>query len=376
MFGIPSHMADSDIMLTPGEQGVFSRKFRSNLLLFWLPTTMVVTNRRIAIKYLNTFLGAIPIGYEERSIPMGSIAGVTTSRQVKVPPLLTFGIISLIGIVIFFNSIGNGSGGGIIGGLLLAVIFGALAANAVRSGIIFTNNGGGASDVTVSPLDSGSLEEFKNKANEYIYSSTDAGTSWQMQGYSDPMNQHNGFGGGQQQGFGGPQQGFGGQPQQFANQQQGSNSSQGFGGQQQGFGGPQQGFGGQPQQFANQQQGSNSSQGFGGQQQGFGGSQQGFSTSNQSAQNSNSGSQPFNGGQSFGGNQGEQSGSQQWGSGQFSNPNQWGQSSQQGSSSTSSSHSASDESESTHTNERPGDGGSNRGSVYTDESEKKDSSDD
>ncbi|MGV0335379.1 hypothetical protein ACUY2J_05990 [Corynebacterium kroppenstedtii] len=329
-------------MLTPGEQGVFSRKFRSNLLLFWLPTTMVVTNRRIAIKYLNTFLGAIPIGYEERSIPMGSIAGVTTSRQVKVPPLLIFGIISLISIVLFFNSIGNGSGGGIIGGLLSAVIFGALAANAVRSGIIFTNNGGGASDVTVSPLDSGSLEEFKNKANEYIYSSTDAGTSWQMQGYSDPMNQHNGFGGGQQQGFGGPQQGFGGQPQQFANQQQGSNSSQGFGGQQ----------------------------------QGFGGSQQGFSTSNQSAQNSNSGSQPFNGGQSFGGNQGEQSGSQQWGSGQFSNPNQWGQSSQQGSSSTSSSRSASDESESTHTNERPGDGGSNRGSVYTDESEKKDSSDD
>ena len=302
---------------------------------------MVGTNRRIAIKYLNTLLGAIPIGYEERSIPMGSIAGVTTSRQVKVPPLLIFGIISLISIVLFFNSIGNGSGGGIIGGLLSAVIFGALAANAVRSGIIFTNNGGGASDVTVSPLDSGSLEEFKNKANEYIYSSTDAGTSWQMQGYSDPMNQHNGFGGGQQQGFGGPQQGFGGQPQQFANQQQGSNSSQGFGGQQ----------------------------------QGFGGSQQGFSTSNQSAQNSNSGSQPFNGGQSFGGNQGEQSGSQQWGSGQFSNPNQWGQSSQQGSSSTSSSHSASDESESTHTNERPGDGGSNRGSVYTDESEKKDSSD-
>ena len=342
MSGILSHMADSDIMLTPGEQGVFSRKFRSNLLLFWLPTTMVVTNRRIAIKYLNTFLGAIPIGYEERSIPMGSIAGVTTSRQVKVPPLLIFGIISLISIVLFFNSIGNGSGGGIIGGLLSAVIFGALAANAVRSGIIFTNNGGGASDVTVSPLDSGSLEEFKNKANEYIYSSTDAGTSWQMQGYSDPMNQHNGFGGGQQQGFGGPQQGFGGQPQQFANQQQGSNSSQGFGGQQ----------------------------------QGFGGSQQGFSTSNQSAQNSNSGSQPFNGGQPFGGNQGEQSGSQQWGSGQFSNPNQWGQSSQQGSSSTSSSHSASDESESTHTNERPGDGGSNRGSVYTDESERKDSSDD
>lgn len=356
MFGIPSHMADSDIMLTPGEQGVFSRKFRSNLLLFWLPTTMVVTNRRIAIKYLNTFLGAIPIGYEERSIPMGSIAGVTTSRQVKVPPLLIFGIISLIGIVVFFNSIGNGSGGGIIGGLLLAVIFGALAANAVRSGIIFTNNGGGTSDVTVSPLDSGSLEEFKNKANEYIYSSTDAGTSWQMQGYSDPMNQHNGFGGGQQQGFGGQQQGFGG-PQQ------------GFGGQQQGFGGSQRGFGGQ-------QQGSNSSQGFGGQQQGFGGSQQGFSTGNQSAQNSNSGSQPFNGGQSFGGNQSQQGGSQQWGSEQFSNPNQRGQSSPQGSSSTSSSHSASDESDFTHMNERPGDGGSNRGSVYTDESEKKDSSDD
>lgn len=66
-------MADSDIMLTPGEQGVFSRKFRSNLLLFWLPTTMVVTNRRIAIKYLNTFLGAIPIGMKNDPSPWGQL---------------------------------------------------------------------------------------------------------------------------------------------------------------------------------------------------------------------------------------------------------------------------------------------------------------
>ena len=71
-------------MLAPGEQGLYSRSFRPNLILFWLRTTMLVTNKRIAVKSPNTILGVIPLGYEERSMPLGSVAGVTANLRVRL----------------------------------------------------------------------------------------------------------------------------------------------------------------------------------------------------------------------------------------------------------------------------------------------------
>ncbi|QRQ64890.1 hypothetical protein [Corynebacterium kroppenstedtii] len=374
-------MVDSDIILTPGEQRVFSRKFRSSLLLFWLPTTMIVTNHRVVVRDHKTFLGFIPLGGREESIPLSSISEVTASWKIYFPQFLLFGFIWFIETGLYYLSVDptesfvlTGAGAGVWALVYWVSIV--LIINSLRSGIYFIENYGEKTCFTITPIQKSLLKEFSDRLTDYIHPHPDGTGFGQSQ-----------FDGGQPQGFNAPQ-GFDGQPQQFGNQQRGFNSSQGFGGQpqqfgnqqrgfnsSQGFGGQQQGFGGQPQQFGNQQRGFNSSQGFGGQQQGFGGSQQGFSTSNQSAQNSN-GSQSFNAGQSFGGNRGEQSANQQAGSGQFSNPNQWGQSSPQSSSSTSSSHSVSEESESTLTNEHPEDGDSNLSSRYTNESEKKDSSHD
>ncbi|MGV0348900.1 hypothetical protein ACUY3R_08355 [Corynebacterium sp. 23_3061] len=354
-------MVDSDIILTPGEQRVFSRKFRSSLLLFWLPTTMIVTNHRVVVRDHKTFLGFIPLGGREESIPLSSISEVTASWKIYFPQFLLFGFIWFIETGLYYLSVDptesfvlTGAGAGVWALVYWVSIV--LIINSLRSGIYFIENYGEKTCFTITPIQKSLLKEFSDRLTDYIHPHPDGTGFGQSQ-----------FDGGQPQGFNAPQ-GFDGQPQQFGNQQRGFNSSQGFGGQQ-------QGFGGQPQQFGNQQRGFNSSQGFGGQQQGFGGSQQGFSTSNQSAQNSN-GSQSFNAGQSFGGNRGEQSANQQAGSGQFSNPNQWGQSSPQSSSSTSSSHSVSEESESTLTNEHPEDGDSNLSSRYTNESEKKDSSHD
>ena len=221
-------MAQTDINLAPGESGIYSISFRPNLVLFWLRSTFLVTNRRIAVKYPNTILGFIPLGFEERSMPMGSIAGVNASLQVKVGRLIFFGILALIFLIMTFQD------GFHFWAFLLMVLCLIGAANSVLASLQVMNNGGGSQEATVSILDKEALETFKQRANEYIYSATSAGTSWnQTYNTGNP-------------GFGGPAQipgqtnvqgshvyDNGQQQSQWQNPSQGSGNSQ--------YGGPAQG---------------------------------------------------------------------------------------------------------------------------------------
>src|SRR5690625_7768622 len=73
--------------------------------------------------------------------------------------------------------------GGAVGGLFLLLagtFFAAIAANSIMASLSVTNNGGGVNEVTVSILDKAALDDFKNKATEYIYSASAGGISWQQ----------------------------------------------------------------------------------------------------------------------------------------------------------------------------------------------------
>ena len=159
-------------MLAPGEKGLHSVSLRPNLLLFWLKSKFLVTNKRIVVKHPNTLFGIIPLGYEETAMPMGSVAGVQATVAVKTARLVVFGLLFLFCFFAMFDSDNK------FLFFVLSLFFFALAANAILAGLTVTNNGGGKSQVTVSILDKARLEEFKNKANEYIYSASVGGTSW------------------------------------------------------------------------------------------------------------------------------------------------------------------------------------------------------
>ena len=152
-------------MLAPGESGLYSRSFRPNLLLFWLRDTYMVTNKRLALKCANTIFGFIPLGFEEKSIPMGSIAGINSSFKVKPVRLLLAGFMALLMLFQGLSMIADSSVGGFFL-LLLGAFFGAIAANSMMASLSVTNNGGGVNEVTVSVLDKAALDDFKNKANE------------------------------------------------------------------------------------------------------------------------------------------------------------------------------------------------------------------
>lgn len=148
-------MAQTDINLVPSESGIYSMSFRPNLVLFWLRSTFLVTNRRIAVKSPNTVLGVIPLGFQEHSMPMGSIAGVNSSLTVKLSRVVVFGLLALVFLTFTFER------GFHLGFLLLALFFAALAANGILAGLQIQNNGGGTSEATVSLLDKAALEIFQ-----------------------------------------------------------------------------------------------------------------------------------------------------------------------------------------------------------------------
>lgn len=163
----------------PGENGAPVKHFSPNLLLFWLKTNMTVTNRRLAIKAPNTVLGVIPPGYEERSVPMGAIAGVTASISVKVGQLIGFGLLALFCLLM----VGGADGGGAkLFPLILTLPFGAMAANGIVPKLTVTNSGGGTSEATVSFLGAGQPETFRRRLNEDVHSAGPAGQSWQQAG--------------------------------------------------------------------------------------------------------------------------------------------------------------------------------------------------
>lgn len=235
-------MASGDIILAPGEQGLYTRAFRPNLVLFWLRTTMTVTNKRLVVKFPNTVLGVIPLGFEERSMPMGAIAGLTTSLRVRLGRLIVGAVLGIVCLVWLFSAVSAGSVFMVLVSLVLTLLFFAMACNAVTSALIMQNNGGNSTETTVSFLENTQLDSFKNKVNEFVYSASAGGTSWEMQygtnseGFQNRLGQAGPYGHGQpapgqQQQFRQPGQGHGqfGQPgqQQFGQPGEGHGHGQG-----------------------------------------------------------------------------------------------------------------------------------------------------
>lgn len=160
-------MANHDIMLAPGEQGVYQQLFSPNLLLFWMKTSLSITNRRVVARHPNTIFGVIPLGYNETSMPISAIAQVNTSLTVKPARLIVFGILAIGCIFMGIGNLGSAMG---IALLLFGVWFTLMAANGIFSQLSLLNQGGGVNSIVVSALEQGKLEQFKSKTNEYIYS--------------------------------------------------------------------------------------------------------------------------------------------------------------------------------------------------------------
>lgn len=73
--------APPPITLLPGEQVIRHAEFTPRLILVYLKTSMILTNRRLVVSSPNTIFGFIPHGYSVQSAPLSAISDVACGNM-------------------------------------------------------------------------------------------------------------------------------------------------------------------------------------------------------------------------------------------------------------------------------------------------------
>ncbi|NRG32546.1 hypothetical protein [Niallia circulans] len=152
-----------------GEKSVMEREkklkegtYCTNVLLRWLTTDLLLTNKRFKGYDRNTVLGLMPIGKNEVTMSLKNIASVSTSTKFHLKRFL-FGLFFtfILGLPSFVN-------GDFFIGLVLILIGIVPLFNSYTCSLNVSNNGGLALPIEISILERGNLQEFANAINDTI----------------------------------------------------------------------------------------------------------------------------------------------------------------------------------------------------------------
>lgn len=161
-------MADyaTSFMLAPGESNVSGVKVSPSLLTPYLKGELMCSSTRLVYKVPNTLLGLIPLGADENTIPLKSIASVNTSTKLKLARLL----IGLLFLILGLSSISSSLPSAVI----LLLIAGILLAMSFPASLNVVNHAGGTTSVTVSILEKDALQKFAKDLQNRVFADLDA----------------------------------------------------------------------------------------------------------------------------------------------------------------------------------------------------------
>ncbi len=138
-------------VLLKDEKEIKKTAFATNLLLFWLKADFTLTNKRVLWKAPNTLLGLIPLGKNNLSQPLNTIASVFSSTKFYFKRF----ILAIIFLVIAY-SMSN----------ILFLILGVVnLLNSYTATLVINNNGGKSLWCEVSIIDKSKVEAFVNEVN-------------------------------------------------------------------------------------------------------------------------------------------------------------------------------------------------------------------
>lgn len=91
------------IAMLPGESIIRQQSFTPHLILTYLKTTVILTNRRLVVSSPNTIFGLIPHGYSVHTAPIESITDVAygNGRETGAMGKLTLLLVPLIALFLF-----------------------------------------------------------------------------------------------------------------------------------------------------------------------------------------------------------------------------------------------------------------------------------
>lgn len=145
-----------NLELAPNERIVGQAGFMFSMSLFFLHSSLVLTDKRLAGSRPNTLLGLIPVGAEKVSYPLANIASVGTSTRLALLPML-------IGVVLVLASLGNP------GQLWLVALLGVvLVLGAFQAVFFVANNAGQRMNFKIALTDKGKAQSFAESINATI----------------------------------------------------------------------------------------------------------------------------------------------------------------------------------------------------------------
>jgi hypothetical protein len=151
-----------NITLSKEEINLKENAFTSNLILFWLKSNFLLTNKRLIIKHPNTLFGLIPLGYKQIDQPLKTIASISCSTQFILSRFIVGALILFLGI----KTIGTGT----LFGTILFIAIGVLnIVNCYTTKFVILNSSGQKAAVyELSILEKEKVQMFVSQINTQI----------------------------------------------------------------------------------------------------------------------------------------------------------------------------------------------------------------
>ena len=150
-----------NVTLSKDEATIREHQFTANIVLFWLKSDFMLTNKRLLGKQPNTLFGLIPLGMKQIDQPLKTISSITCSTKFFVLRFLIGGLLTLLGWQLMDNH-------SILG--LFLLVFGVVnLINCYTATFIVVNNGGlGAVVYELSLLEKDKVQNFVTEINTQI----------------------------------------------------------------------------------------------------------------------------------------------------------------------------------------------------------------
>ena len=152
---------ETSFMLSPGEDNLVGVKVSPSLMTPYLKGELMASSTRFVYKVPNTILGLIPLGANENTVPIRSIASVNTSTALKIGRLIMGVVLLIAGASAFSSSAGLG--------IVLILLAAASLAMSFPTQLNVVNHAGGVTSVTVSILDKARLASFAQELQMRVF---------------------------------------------------------------------------------------------------------------------------------------------------------------------------------------------------------------
>jgi hypothetical protein len=129
-------------------------------LLFFLRTSVALTDRRVVASAPNVILGIIPAGANTVTYPLNQVASSQVGNSYSVGAVIIGIILILIGLIGIFSG---------TGALFIVLIVGVLFLLAgIKAGIKITNTGGAETSMNIVPWERAAAQNFVNSLNTVL----------------------------------------------------------------------------------------------------------------------------------------------------------------------------------------------------------------